>query len=292
MQYVVPNELELINTNVALNDYENYNNEKTYNTGDKVSLVSEKKNYFCAKDNTKGIAPQSNSQIWIDEAMNAYAMFDFSTNKQTQNQNLIEISIKSIGNSDFISLFNIEAKEIEITIKTADHEILYQSTEQMFDESIEDFADYLYAGREPKDRVSFNPNISYGANINIKIKNPNTIAKCGYLAVGFQDDLGLSLYGGNIGFKSFTKKEKDEWGNTKIKKGNVYDTMEMPVLINTEKLDTIKQKLKKIDATPCVFIGDNSQEFDSLLIFGMYESFKAPINPKKLTYTLKVEAIQ
>lgn len=292
MQYIVPNELEIVNTNVPLNDYEAYEPTKTYNTGDKVTIASEKKNYFCAKDNTQNIAPQSNSEIWIDEAMNAYAMFDFNTSKQTQHQNLIEINIKSIGNADFIALFNIEASSVEITIKTADNEMIYQSEENAFSEFIEDFADYLYAGREMKDRISFSPNISYGANINIKIKNQDATAKCGYLAVGFQNDLGVSLYGGNIGFKSFTKKEKDEWGNTKIKKGNIYDTMQIPVLISTDRLDIIKQKLKKIDATPCVFMGDNSQEFDSLLIFGMYESFTAPINPQKLTYTLKVEAIQ
>lgn len=317
MRYVVPHEITEFSTNVAKQDYTEYSPNTTYNVGDTCTILSENKNYKCTKDNTQNKNPKDNPTLWISEPTNANAMLVYTSSKKTINENEINISFR-VKNIDFIALFGVEASNIRVKVTDMrTNTIIYNKDKNMFYDDLQNFGDYLFAPRELKeklntkfskdellnifanfskteirDRLTANPPIYFDVRVEISIKNPNSQAKCGYMCCGRGRELGISLQNGaSTGLKSYTKKERDEWGNVNLIKGAIFDVMDIPVLIDSENLDLVKERFKKIDATPCVFIADESNAYTSLTIFGFYKDLEMPISKNKTNYTLRVESI-
>lgn len=317
MRYVVPHEITEFSTNVSRQDYTEYSPTTTYNVGDTCTVLSEKKNYKCTKDGTTNKNPKDNPNLWISEPTNAYAMLVYTSSKKTENNNEINISFR-VQNIDFIALFGVEASKIDIKVTDIrTNTIIFNKTSPMHYDDLQNFGDYLFAPRELKDRLSTKfsndellnifanfskneikdrltatPPIYFDVKVEISIKNPNSKAKCGYMCCGRGRELGLSLEdGASTGLKSYTKKERDEWGNINLVKGAIFDVMDIPVLIDSKNLDLVKERFRKIDATPCVFIGDESNFYNSLTVFGFYKDLEMPIRKTKTKYNLRIESI-
>lgn len=318
MKYVIPQTITLTTSNVAEETLPEWNVSSVYNTHDEVKVSADKKKYkYAGLDGTNtATAPSLNKTSWVSAPLNPYAMIDGTMSTQTTNADSIDI-VFDATNIDDISFFNLDATEITISMvdKTTLTTIFNETYSLVYDE-LADFGDYLFSEQELRDkltgnvsnatldlviagmseqdvldRFTANPPIYYNSTVTISIKKIGSIAKCGYLVIGRQRDLGITLWGGSMGIQSFSLKNRNAWGEVELQKRDSADTMDMPVILDNTTVDVVKNRLKKIDGIPCVFIGDESDKFTSLTIYGFFKDFDIGVNPTKSTYTLSVESM-
>ena len=321
MKYVIPQAVTLTTSNVPNEILTLWTAPAVFNTGDIVQEIGNTaiKYKYAGVDGTNSAStPSSNREVWSSAPTNPHAMFDGVLGTQTSNVDSIECSFNAT-NIDTISFFNLDAKEIIITMTDNDTLTeIYNETFSLVYDDLADFGDYLFSEQELTDkltnavspgtldlvidsmseqdvlnRFTANPPIYYNSTINITINNLGSTAKCGYLVVGRQRDLGITLWdGATSGIMSFSKKTRNEaWGDVELVKGEVADTMDLSVIIDNANVDIVKNRLKAIDGIPCVFIGDETNLFNSLLLYGFFLDFSIPLNPTKSTYTLQIESL-
>lgn len=286
MRYVIPLKVQNLNTSIQKNDYPAYDNEKTYKLGECVSVKEDNKNYKCAKENAVGLNPKDNPRIWISEPMNFYAMFDGFNSKITTDNKDISFNFIASDDGDTFSFFDLCAKQIIININGV------EVSQNTFIVDVKSFYDYLFAKSKFIKQTDVKFKFFRGDKISITLIDFDNKASCKYFAYGKAQDLGLSLYDGNISIKSFSKITRDDFGNANLIKRDSFIIFDIPVIIDELELSNITQIFKEIDATPCVFIGDESNTHEVLRVFGVYQNFQAPINPRKIIYNLKIEGIQ
>lgn len=321
MKYIIPQTITLETTNVPDEALTEWNSGLAFNTDDIVVVAGDNKvkYMYAGVDGTNtATSPELNPTKWFPTPTNPYSMFDGVVGTQTENAEDITVTFNAT-NIDTISFFNLEATEI--TIKMTDNTTLaevYNETFSLVYDDLADFGDYLFSEQELSDRLvgvvspetldlviasmseqdildrfTANPPVYYDSKVEITISNPSSVAKCGDLVVGRKRDLGCTLWSGaSTGIMSFSKKVRNTvWGNIELQKGEIADTMSLTVLIDNETVDIVKNRLKAIDGIPCVFIGDETNLFNSLLIYGFFLDFEIPLNPNKTTYTLKIESL-
>lgn len=308
MKYVVPQTLSIETTNVPLGDYTEYSPSTTYNTDSKVTVLADKKNYICVADGTIGKTPKDNPLLWISEPMNAYALLDLTNAKATTQTGNMIFSYRAI-NIDSISLFGVNASSVNITVENVPTStVIFNQTFNMESADIEDFGDYLFTEQELSDMLSTrltltqmqavvdamtneqiitqftaNPPIYYDVRVTITLTGTTTALA--YLISGRQRELGVTLSDGTTGLKSFSKKERNQWGTMVAQKGNSFDAMDLPILIDSNKITIVKKRLKDIDAIPCVFISS-----DSFQVFGVYFDLEMPLTSQTSEYNLRLES--
>lgn len=312
--------ITFIASNVPELDYAAYNSTQAYSTGDRVSVGVDNKNYHATKDINTGVIPNpaNNLNGWKSMVSNRHAMFYPKISKRTENPELIEVEF-NVKNTDTLSFFNLEAKEIYIEIKDADTQaVLYTKTHNLIKTELtgsSGLGDFLYSPQilqdkltdvvpqetidliiqnmtqEVVDRLTANPPIFHNFNYRIEIRNPGGIAKCGMIFPTRMRKTGITLWeNATTGIQSFATKERDEdWGDVELRKGDIADTMNLNVMVDTKMVGIIKQRLKEVDAEAVLWIGTNDYEF--LHMIGWYQDFDISLNPENSIYNLEIESI-
>ncbi len=288
MKCIRPLEFEYFQTNLSGHTHEAYSAEKLYNVGDTCRIG--KRNYKCTKDGTQNKDPLMHEDLWVSEPTNAYAMLDMTNNKPTINENEIHVNF-NVLNVDNVYLLGLDAKEVEFTIKKNDEAIAHKK--ETLSEEIDTLFKYFFSERKNLETKAGTSVKTYGyVNIDIKIKNPKAKAKCTYLVVGRQYDLGISLQkGASTGIKGRTGSTRDTWGNLSLNKGGAFSTVDVPVLINNESYDQLHNFFKASIDEPQLWIGDESGKFKSFTILGKYFDLEMPLSSKSSTYNLRLESI-
>ena len=323
MLIIPEQEITYIECNVSAQDYDLWSPTKSYTVGDKVTVLEDKLNYFATKDIAAGVAPDKNDPKglvsgWFAETSNRYKMLEKNIYNQTVNEELIRFSFRST-NIDTLSFLNVEAREIYIKISDfTTGTVLYEETKSMSDNGIslyhyffvpaflkdkitERLEGTVYEDKigeiienlpleELVDRYTVNPPLFFNAKIEVEIRRPNGVAKCGKVFVGQSIDLGCSIWSGSsIKTKRFGKVEQDEYfGNYNIEKGNIVNQITVPVVIDTKKVDYALSVLKKYAYDFCLFTADPKQNISSFTAYGLAEDTSFSPMPYMTQYTLKI----
>lgn len=297
---IVPeHKIEYETCNVPDADYEIWSSSKSYSTGDKVSILEDKLNYFATKDIAAGVRPspadlKGLETGWFAETPNKYKMLGNTIYNQTTNPDLIEFSFK-ISDIDIIAFFNIDAKDINIKItKVYSGVTIMDKKINMLENGI---SLYHYFFVEPwfKDTLIYDfknevPIFMEEVLVEIKLSKPNSIAKCGKFFAGKSEELGCSLWqNSSIKTKSFGKIKQDEYfGNYEIERGNTVNQISVKVKAETHKIDYIISKLKKYAYDYCLFVADDSQRITNFTAYGLAEDVNFSPQPYSSEYTLKI----
>lgn len=309
---VVPQTIEIESSNVPLGDYVEYSPTATYNTNDKVTVLADKRNYICTADGTTGKTPKDNiGTIWIDEPMNRFAALDYKNAKHCVAVGDMVFSFRAI-NIDAIHLFSVSAKSVTIHVEhVPTATTIFEKTYSMVNTELDGFGDYLFSEQELRDMLSTrltttemqlvidsmtteqilssltaNPPIYYDTRVSVTLHGGGGSTSLGYLIVGRQRELGATLAGGKIGIKSFAPKERNKWGNMVYSDGLAFDTMDVPVIIDSSKILIVKKRLKEIDNYPCVFAANKN-----FFVFGFYFDLEMPLTNQTSQYNLRIESI-
>lgn len=292
MTIVSPATYTIKSTNVPLSDHTEYNSETTYNKGDKCTVLADKKNYYCVENGTKGKEPKTNCKsgdVWVDEPMNAYALFDLETSKQTKNQDLIEFVIKT-DEADTFVLLDVEASEVSFEY-TKNNQVIFSETKQMIEFELNSLYDYFFPKYKANKIAISQPNkiIYFGVEVKVSIKYPSNTAKAGFLFVGKSNHLGLTLVDGKVRYRRFGKMKRDVWGNLKKENSNIYSTIEAPIFIYNHELHGVHKTLLENKNELCIYLIDNEGYSDMTTLFGTFDDLEFPLTNTITQYTLRLE---
>jgi hypothetical protein len=309
VQTIIP-----LTTNVAKDDYLEYDNTKVYAKGEMCTVLADGKNYYCTVTNIEGLEPKNNLDIWDSEPMNFLKMFDYSNSGKTKNPESIEVTFKAT-NIDAISFFGLVAKEVEIILVDNDTNTqVYTKTFNLVEDELEDFADYLFSPQELQqklsaiipqstldnviaamtqqqivDRFTSNPPIYYDTTVTVKIKNPGGIAECAFCTMGMQRDLGFTVRG-ELSLQKITINidDRDSFGNINFKNALTFNTITANVYSDMD-FNLLDRKLSKIQGKPFVFIP--ARTIYATNILGIYTELDIPIDPEDTSYTLEIKSL-
>lgn len=221
------------------------------------------------------------------ESTEQYKMIDEYVNTQSSNLDTINVRF-NVTRSDYVSLFGVSARQVDINLYDATYTTLLWSTsiDMIYGSailaSISDWFEYFFGEYSLKEEVS--QQIGYiieSAVLEIIIYSPieyvsgtpeaSHYAKCGNVVVGRCLEIGEPQYGAKAGLLDFSQKETDDDGRTKIIEGYWSKTNETTILIDNGQFDYIFKRLISLRAKPTAWIV--TSKYEAFIVYGIYRDF-------------------
>lgn len=288
-------------TNVAESTETLYNPASDYVVG---NIVLVKDTYYRLYESISGTSdpegeyntgnyPPTSPAHWLDlGATNRWKMFDKGTGTRTENADLISVTITPPLPINALVFFNLDAAEVYIAAKDSIGTTFYEATITLFDNSfVSNWYDYFFEPivKAPDKAVVNLP--SFGIDeIDIEIRNPSSIAKCGLLVVGRQKQIGTAVYGSSVSIKDYSRKEPDEFGGFEVVERRFSKLADYDIVMRPSFVRPVQQLLSQLRATPAVYIGD--PDLDETVVYGYYRDFTIVLSDfATATTNLQVEGL-
>lgn len=246
-----------------------YNEARTYNNGDSVSVLSKHNTYLSMEDNNVSNPLALDSKWQYIGKTNAHSFTDlyFTTVSTVINQDLVlEFTCHKC---DYIALFGVFAGAVTIEELNANRTVITTKTAQLIDtRSIVDFASYLqFEGCVEK--TSHHQSLMPQETQHIRA----TLSKKGYkgrnlvelatLMVGRKVRVGCTVWGIKSTRTALTPPKHDKWGNVTLSGTDYVKTYTGSMDFETKKVDSVDAALDRLFNQPAVF----------LLTDGLHEAF-------------------
>ncbi len=242
---------------------------------------------------TTATAPESDSTNWITVGpTNRWAMFDQAVGTATSQATPLTVVVTPGVVVDSLALLDLQATSVRVQM-TASAVSVFDTTYTLGDAAeVLDWYAYFF---EPISRqstliVSNLPPYLSGV-ITVTINNTTT-SVCGTMVVGKLVDVGATRYGAGVGIIDYSAKTTDSFGTTTVTKRSYAKRSELQLMLANQKVDLVAKKLATIRATPVIWIGDDTGEYSSLLIYGYYKDWGINISYQTISEcSLTVEGL-
>lgn len=169
--------------------------------------------------------------------------------------------------------------------------VVYFKEESLNGSLVDNWYDYFYQDYTLLSESIFQ-DISVYVTTEITICIAGDIVKCGIAFGGTSTDLGTTQYGASAGIIDYSKKETDEFGTTTFIKRAFSKRMNVNLMLPSNNLYKVQKTLSDIRATPCVWIGSDSETYKPLTMYGYYKDFSLEIPYPEYSYcSLQVEGL-
>ena len=245
-----------------------------------------------ALEPSQGVDPTLDSGlVWLDTgATNRWRMFDEKVSSQTKTTGTLEVRLAPGTVINAVSLINCEADTVTVRMVDPVEGVVYEETRQILDYGSEDFYDYFFSDYDFRTEVVLEDLPAYQRAEVTVILSSSGVTSIGHLAMGAVRNLGVALYGTSVGIISFSRKETDEFGNTKVVRRPNSKRAEFDIEIETGRVAFVQRELAAVDSIPVVWIGEDSIE--ATILFGLYQDFSIAISgPSISDGTITVEGL-
>ena len=274
---------KFISSSLPETDFAAWSSATTYAVADKV-IKAHRIWQSVQASNLNHDPETSGVSWWADVApTNQRAMFDGRVSTRSIGTNSITVVLRP-GRINSLALFNVDAAQVEFTM-TVGGEIIRQRTISMFDPSVvNSWSTYFYEPiRQRRDMVLTDIPVFGEAEITITLSRTSGTVACGMLVVGLVSDLGKILSGAKISINDFSKVVDDGYGGLYLQQGEWAKRAEVKLVLPSSEVDRVQYQLADYRATPLAWIGAGGK-FQSLLIFGKYDSFDVDIEYTDISY--------
>jgi len=204
--------------------------------------------------------------------------------------NEINITLK-ITAQDWISFINIEAVEIQMTLKDTQGNIVKTYDIQLDDSLIFDIWGYFYNPLDFKHKHTQPLFLIPEGTLDIKIINSNKQAKIGAIVLGRGIDIGVNEYKASVGIRDYTSYSYDSANNTIVKNvkktSNIYRTK---VYVEPARISALERRFEKLRQQQILWIGSRNDE--AKILFGFFKAFEPLYTQNgKAVYTLELEGV-
>lgn len=286
-------QVSVIAINIPEDDYPQWNDSEPYEVGDRV--IRGVHCWECLADNTNKDPAVSNEDppIWLDLGLtNRWRAFDGKLGTRTENPDLISVSLALNTGIDSIGFFGVDAASVRVRVVDPFRGVIFEQTEvPVMTEAISNWHEYFFSEIEVReDFVMLDiPRAPSGA-LEIVLRKSGGIARVNSIIVGRAAELGVAVYGTSVSIIDFSRKTRDEFGNTRIVKRDFSKRAEFDLKIETRRVGFVQRTLAKWRAQPLVWIGDPSLE--STILLGYYQNFDISISgPSVSDGTITVEGV-
>lgn len=219
-------------------------------------------------------APESDPTKWVEvQPTNRWRMFDKSVGSQSSMNDELVIVLTPGAVVDCVGLLNVEGSSVRVQV--ADSE--YDETKTLGRRDVDDWLEYFTEPFAVRRDVVFQGLPIRSSNvITITVSAPGSVAKIGECVLGHSRQLGGTRYGASVGILDFSVKSANELGYTELIERPYADTMNVDLLIDALRVDTVKQILSEYRAKPVLWIGAGDL-YESLIVYGFMRQFEIVI---------------
>jgi hypothetical protein len=286
-------------TNVAEDDFPQWDNTVTYAAGDRVILTSTHRIYESLLSGNVGNDPTviSSPIYWIEVGpTNRFSVFDSSVSTQTAQANNITYKLIAGEAINSIGILNITGgTEINITMvspNTGSPGIVYTKTIDLSALPLtSDWWAWFYGQKLAPTQSIMLDLPSYTDNeITIEILGGSNLA-VGVILIGQQQNFGIGIkYGARVGIQDYSRKETNEFGETILVQRAFAKRANFDLMVQREEVDAFQNALSTIRAIPVLWIG--STDYESTTLFGFYKNFDILISyPNHSDCQLEIEGL-
>ncbi len=276
MRFIRPTEVtpaKLVSSNVPETDYPEWV-AGTNTVGVRKIIAAQHKVYEVLASTTTdsplvGIA--ANPPTWMEIGYtNKWRMFDEVVGTVTSMPSTVSVTIKPGAVVNSLALFNVQGKSVTITMDDPVEGRVYSRTVNLVDAAVDNWYDWFFADIEVRTSFVVLDMPAFGtANITVTINSSSTAA-VGALVIGKLVPIGTTTYGAKVGIADYSRKERDKFGNLVVVEGAFSDTGDFPVVVDTDRVSSIKKMLIDIRAKPVVWIGEET--YEATIIYGFFKS--------------------
>lgn len=279
-------------SNITEDEYPTWLSGTSYNALDKV--IYQHKIYERIITGAGTTTPDLDQVNWMYLSYtNKYRMFDNILSNTSDRVGGIHFTLTPNQLVDSVVLLGVNAAQVRVVMTDPIFGVVYDQVRYMTTlDAIVDYYTYFFS-----DVQSSSPNAVFTglpimptATIDVYVDNGTGLAQVGEVVYGSQKVVGRTNYNTNIGIKSFSRKETDEFGNITVVKRKNSKYAEYDIDIDNYMLSDVQRFFSDIDSVPCLFIGNETM--DELIVYGFYSDFKATISyPTHSKCTLRVEGL-
>ena len=288
----------LISSSVSEDDYSEWNSSTTYNTGDKVIVISNHQAYESLVDSNTGNDPTTDDGTkWLNiGATNRWKAFDQKISDPVTDTGSIAYELSSADTYvTSVALFGLKAVEATVTVTDTDDDgEVYNKTTSLIDNlDVIDWYTYFFEPITFKTEALFTDIPPYlGSDVEILItSSEGETVEVGQIVIGSLQNLGFTVYGTNVGIEDFSRKETDEFGNFIIVERNFSNLVDYEVRIPTQTTRRVQNLLAQFRASPLVYIGNDDDSFGTI-VYGFYRNFDINLDtPSYSLASIEVEGL-
>jgi hypothetical protein len=268
---------QLVSSNVAEDDYPTYNAATNYPVG--ANVVYQSNIYQSVQTPNTGHTPGTDPLYWaLSGPTNKWAMFDDQVSTQTVRDSPLTVVVKP-GLVNSLALLGMVGSKVEVTGRDGLNGPVIYTTERRLEASIvTNWYEYFFEPFAPLSEVVLTDLPAYGSlHLAVSIIALNAQVACGALIPGNAYLIGDGEYGGSAGIIDYSRKDTSETGKTTFRKRNFSRRMSQRLWVDAARFNAVYRLLSGLRATPCVWIGAESEELGPLTIFGFYRDFSIDI---------------
>ncbi|WP_036204745.1 hypothetical protein [Marinobacter sp. MCTG268] len=231
---------------------------------------------------------------WLDLGpVNSLRMFDGKIGSVTETEGDLEVVLQVEGIADGLALFGLQAGSVQLEILDSSDAVVFDtgSLSLIDNSAATDWYQYFFEPISYRQEFSFTKLPPYrNARIRVTLSSAGVPVKVGALILGSVRRIGDSQFGAQTGIDSFSRKERDVFGNFDIIKRGFSKTANLPVSLPSAQIAYVQQLLASLESKPVVYIGAESQR--QTIIYGFYASFDMVLSgPLYSDYNLEIEGL-
>lgn len=228
----------------------------------------------------------------VVEYINPYKCFDGAQGSQTTKAaSPLTVTVTPAIACNGAAVINVDATRVTVTVTDDIEGEVYSKTEELL-EDVTNWWEYFFLEYSEKTDAIFTDLPSYpGADITLEVERDGAGAVLvGEFVVGQLKPIGYTQFGASAGIVDYSRKVADEFGTYTIEERTFSERASFDLQIETSDLSIVKRFLTKIRATPCVFVGDPTQ--DALVVYGFFRDFDVVLSSPTISEcSITVESI-
>ena len=268
---------ELVSSNAPDDAYPEYSETTDYPVGARV--IYEDAVYESVQAPNVGHTPGADPLYWAAiGATNRWLMFDSEVSTQTVAPSPLEVVVAP-GIINSVALLELVGTHLDIVARDgAGGPVIYEYSRQLEDSVVTDWYEYFFEPFTPISELVLTNLPPYGSiHLEVTLSAPLAEVRCGAMICGTAYDIGDAEYGGTAGIVDYSRKTTSETGVTRFQRRRFSRRMTQRLWLDAGMLNKVYRLLSELRATPCVWIGTDSEGFGPFVAFGFYRDFNIDV---------------
>lgn len=267
----------------------------TYALGDRVHLADVHRVYESLQAANTGNDPLTAAAWWVEVSpTNRWAMFDESVGTASAGPSPLIVSLQPGAVTALSLLGMVGASEVTARVYDAPGgSLTYERTISLDSYGVSDWLEYWTAPIEFNGEAVFLALPASGTSeVEVEITGSGSVS-CGGLVTGATYTLGGVQFGATIGILDYSRKERDDFGATRLVERPYARRMDVRLQLNAADLNKVYAVLSALRATPCVWVAaPDTAGYESMTIYGWARDFSIDIALPTLHYcSLQIEGL-
>ncbi|WP_210526390.1 hypothetical protein [Rubellimicrobium arenae] len=283
LQPITVTEAVLTASNIPETDYATWASGTTYAAGARVVAPSPagvsypRSIYESVAGGNQGTSPASSifhkennpagKWIWVG-ATNRWRAFDGNISDRVIAAGDITFTLTLPSLCTGIAFFNLRASSVTVQIRDTADAVIWTRTRTLTNtDAITDWFEFFTWEPDLEPEAIFTGLPGYtGYKLDITLSGLNS--RVGAIALGKVTQLGKPMPGTEIGFESYSRKERDDFGNPILIKRPYADTVTFQFTVPLTDLRRVKRVISSLESTPAVWFAGAHLTYLGATVFG------------------------